>query len=334
MNWFTTQKSSDQPVRPDEVHMWFTLMNSGEVTAEDKAEFAAWRLENPGLYERYKTLEKTWDMAKDVTPSMPPGLAEVEAGSIKYSRVLAALAACLLIFFFVRPTDAPAPSPHTAYQTAISQIDRVNLEDGSQVLLNARSDMKVAMSTLRRDITLNEGEALFSVAHDKHRPFVVKARNGEVQAIGTEFNVDIRNDFVHVVVLEGVVKVTRYDENGENPNVLIARAGEEISYGGAHPGKSEKIALKTVAEPAEAVAWQEGKLIFNGDKLQDVVEEIGRYTNTPISIADESLKELSLYGIFNARDTEGILAAISSALPVTIEHRGEEIILLRKKAVA
>jgi transmembrane sensor len=94
------------------------------------------------------------------------------------------------------------------YETAVGGSQKVGLADGSSVLLNTDSRLRVQLSATRREIELIRGEALFTVAHDKLRPFYVSAAGTLVRAVGTEFSVRIRDDrTVEVLVAEGRVAV-------------------------------------------------------------------------------------------------------------------------------
>jgi len=79
------------------------------------------------------------------------------------------------------------PSP--IYATALGEQRSVRFEDGSTVELNSRSKIRVKYSKQERDVELIEGQALFHVAHDTSRPFIVAVGATRVRAVGTEFDV-------------------------------------------------------------------------------------------------------------------------------------------------
>src|SRR5262249_53251968 len=93
------------------------------------------------------------------------------------------------------------------YSTDIGEQRTIALKDGSRVELNARSKIKVLYSKERRSIELIEGQALFSVAKDPTRPFVVSSGNARVRAVGTQFDLYRKPVGTVVTVVEGRVAV-------------------------------------------------------------------------------------------------------------------------------
>jgi transmembrane sensor len=83
----------------------------------------------------------------------------------------------------------------------------IRLADGSRVQLNTDSEIDVSLQKERRQIRFVKGEARFDVAHDPSRPFLVTARDGSLQAMGTVFNLRQRKDFTELTVIEGKVAV-------------------------------------------------------------------------------------------------------------------------------
>ncbi|MCG8696066.1 MAG: FecR domain-containing protein, partial [Minwuiales bacterium] len=94
-------------------------------------------------------------------------------------------------------------------ETKESEHRSIELEDGSTIALGAASSLSVNYSGKRRTVVLEAGEALFEVAKDPNRPFVVLAGNGTITAVGTAFNVRRDADRVVVTVTEGEVEVVQ-----------------------------------------------------------------------------------------------------------------------------
>jgi transmembrane sensor len=93
------------------------------------------------------------------------------------------------------------------YSTRLGEVRTVALQDGSVVTLNTQSTIDVAYSRRDRRIQLISGEALFDVAKDASRPFLVSAGLAEVRAVGTSFTVSrVGAEPVEVMVREGVVE--------------------------------------------------------------------------------------------------------------------------------
>src|SRR5262249_33751548 len=93
------------------------------------------------------------------------------------------------------------------YTTGIGEQHRITLADGSIVELNAQSKIRVRYKDRRRDVELLDGQALFQVAHDTTRPFIVHTDSTNIRAVGTQFDVYRKSTGTVVTVLEGTVAV-------------------------------------------------------------------------------------------------------------------------------
>jgi transmembrane sensor len=179
----------------------------------------------------------------------------------------------------------------------------------------------VELTPQRRDIRLVQGEALFEVAHDKSRPFVVQAHETGVRAVGTAFAVRLEGTQVDVTVTEGVVEVAQL----KSLSAVVSRAMPAAPEGGvqrviAHERAIIAPAGPPVVEPmapAEAqrrLAWKDGMVSFEGEPLRMAVAEFNRHNRRQIVIDDPSLASVPVVGVFRTTDIEGFIAAAAVAL--------------------
>ena len=213
-----------------------------------------------------------------------------------------------------------------SYRTRVGEQRTVLLSDGSSVQLNTASLIRVAFARDRREVRLLHGEAHFKVAHDPARPFLVDAANARLRAIGTAFDVRIRNPaVVDLTVTQGVVAVvSAAGAKGGEPHIAAGQAA--VIDGGA------------VAETAlggEALrrrtAWRQGVIELNGETLAQVVEEFNRYQAHPIVIGDARLETLRIGGRFQVTETDKFLSALSASFPIAVIHTGDGGVLLTSK---
>lgn len=249
---------------------------------------------------------------------------------------------------------------HPLYVTEIGERRSVTLADGSTVDLNARSKLRIEFSNAERRVELLEGQALFQVAKDKARPFIVRSGEATVRAVGTEFDVYRKETGTTVTVLEGRVAVYSTE-----PQVLPATGnsavgssevpvaapgsgspgqGTTLPVGLADPARSAAVYLsageQVTVSPgiidtphhtdSEAVsAWMQRKLIFHGTKLSEVVEEFNRYNRTPLVIADPALTSMEISGVYSSKDPASLLRFLQDQ-GVTVQERRGEVRLERK----
>lgn len=199
----------------------------------------------------------------------------------------------------------------TYYETGVGDSRKAMLPDRSSVLLNTDSRLRVRLASARRDSELLRGEALFTVAQDKLRPFYVKAAGTLVCAVGTSFTVRIRDDSsVEVLVAEGRIAIGAADRSAHN-QVL----GSSAPYGGAgdhilFDQGSWTIKHQTSDYVARKLAWTSGRISFDGETLSEAVHEFNRYNRRHFAIADPAIARIRVGGLFDATDPESFAATL------------------------
>jgi len=184
-------------------------------------------------------------------------------------------------------------------------------------------------------VRLVQGEALFEVAHDAARPFVVRAGNALLKDVGTQFNVDIRSNGTTVTVVEGEVAVDSAATSesaaaqsgiGDTVEALILRANDRVLVTPAGVGTPQR-----GVNVAASVAWIQRQLMFEHRPLGEVAEEFNRYNKDRIDIDSAELKRQEVTGVFDAKDPASFVAFLSSVPGVEIREgaNGTHIVLLR-----
>jgi transmembrane sensor len=188
------------------------------------------------------------------------------------------------------------------YETAIGEVRKLPLSDGSIATLNTASELKVEMSRDARRLNLVEGEAWFKVAKNPDRPFVVESGKVRIQALGTAFSVRRRDDGATVLVTEGSVDV--WVEGQENQRTKVA-AGEKALVVQGQPPQS----VAATAEIEHALAWRYGQISLFGETLAEAAAEFNRHNTRKIVVSDPALGAEKVVGGFNADDPEGFARA-------------------------
>jgi transmembrane sensor len=239
---------------------------------------------------------------------------------------IAAVAAVVAILIARGPAADPLLETNGLYATAVGQQTTKGLADGSRIMLNTNSQIKVEYGDRYRRVYLLQGEALFTVAKNAERPFRVYAGNGLIEAVGTAFSVYLRGAEVDVAVTEGRVSLASIESpanqsaqhQGMQPLGLLS-AGQvaTIRSSLADPAAGSASVLEEF-EPippqqlAQRLAWSEGVLMFSGETLENVVKELGRYTTVSIEIPDETIRSMRVGGRFPVGETETMLSALET----------------------
>lgn len=208
--------------------------------------------------------------------------------------------------------------------TALGEVRRVPLADGSIASVNTASRVAFAMQETRRDVKLEEGEAWFQVAHDKTRPFVVAAGDVRVQAVGTAFSVRRRDDGVDVLVTEGVVEAWVVGHESRRTRI----AAGSMSF---VADRSASIAVSEASEDIErTLAWRSGELVLNGQTLSYAAAELNRYNKRKLVIDDAGLGDEALVGYFRTEQPEVFARAAGNMLDAEVRIEGDTIHLTRR----
>jgi transmembrane sensor len=211
----------------------------------------------------------------------------------------------------------------TTYQTALGEVRRVPLADGSIASINTDSKLAVVMQENRRKVKLESGEAWFQVAKDKARPFIVEAGHVRVEAVGTAFSVRRRDTGADVLVTEGVVDVWIEGSQG---------AHKRIAAGSRTFVRSESPAIKAVNawdDVERQLAWRTGELALNGESLAYAASELNRYNRRKLLIEDPQLAEKPLVGYFRTDQPENFARAVATMLDARLRLEGDTIRLSR-----
>lgn len=205
------------------------------------------------------------------------------------------------------------------YRTAVGEQRSITLSDGSIVELNARSEVRIAFRDEQRDVELLDGQALFRVAKDQRRPFIVQAGTTSVRAVGTQFDVYRRSTGTTVTVVEGRVAVLSATDQAamqsqmrETPvalPILVTKAmlvaGEQMTV---TPSGTQKVERPNIAA---ATAWTQHQLVFDGTPLSEVLEEFSRYTTRGLIIDTPELAHLQISGQYTSNSPDSLLRFLS-----------------------
>jgi transmembrane sensor len=212
------------------------------------------------------------------------------------------------------------------YRTQLGEMRVIPLSDGSVVFLNTNSEMKVRYTQSQRYIELVRGEALFDVAKNKQRPFIVQSSGTQVRAVGTSFNVKALPDQpVQVLVREGIVEVRR-PGIPVAPTVLVAMNSRAIAP------QDAPIVAKPVetAEVGRELAWRVGRIAFHGETLGEAAAEFARYSDVRIRIDDPDVANQRVTGLFVSTDPIGFANAVAISFDLRSEISGGQIRLMHE----
>jgi transmembrane sensor len=333
---------------------WHDRLQRENVSDETRQAFNLWLAQSPEHERAYAAIDRAWSvlqagvhepeilalrheaalrLSRAASRSLRPlrfatAVALVLAlGGIATLLVTHSLAERSILAWVLEPSNTET---ERIYTTTVGERLVVTLLDGSQVTLDTQSQLRVAWSKRERNMKLVRGQALFEVAKDRTRPFVVEARKQRLVALGTAFDVRVEDGQMKVTMIEGTVRVepaTATSDSRTTPlsPARILTAGEQLvvdaqSEDHIHP-----------ADPDRATSWRRGQIIFDDTRLADAVGELNRYSETQIVLSDPTLADLRLSGAFATGRPNVFVEAVTGYFAVAVASRDSQSIVLKAR---
>lgn len=322
----------DRTLIEKEAVAWFTRIH-GNPSRADQQDFAAWLEASEDHRLAYGHVAELWSVlgpaaaTQDATiqPALTRALERIEGHRRKRRRgaTVPVMTGCIMLlaagFWLWLERPHLLQDMQADFISERRERREIDLADGSRVIMDADTAIKVSISSLERRIHLLRGNAYFEV-RPSGVPFRVKAQSGEATVLGTEFEVALKADeLVTVTLAKGSVAV---GVDGRRENVVL-KPGESVDYGQKGLGEARGI------DPDEAFAWRNGRLIFTNARLGDVLAEIARYRDGRLIVLGKALEERRVSGNIALDDPEKALAAMQSSVGFRMTVLGSRLAVIR-----
>ena len=357
MNDSATEPKNIDAVR-EKAREWLLRLHCDEATQEDRTAFSRWLEESDAHRAAFEHSERVWrsiglgdavldlvdetELASRVRMSLQqPAGARANETRRRFITRMSRVAAAAVLFAvggLIWRVAIYDPVEEVRYASAVAQNRPVALPDGSVVTLSGASEIVTRFSRKTRAVTLARGAAYFDVARDADRAFFVTAGRTQVRVLSTAFEIRRGPDDIRVSVAEGQVAVAALQTDGDAAGGAQKRlsAGEQIaaSPDGAFLGG------KRAFDSGAALAWLEGRFVYDGASLKEVVADVNRYRSKKIEILDPGLFDMKVTTSFRADQTDQMLAASGDRISdqnraglepadYYLQHRGRPVIFTR-----
>jgi transmembrane sensor len=332
------QNSKDE-LALGEAAQWRARLSAPDCSEAERAACARWRQANAVNEAAFQQVERAStqieqalladrrlqalvDRALQTTPQKQKSF--VARRRVPLALAASAMLATLSVWFATTWLDAndSTASASITLTAPEKSARQVALADGSIAHIDAGAKIAVSIGDRERRVEVVSGRALFEVAHDKQRPFIVSANGTQTVALGTQFEVNRTDSQTLVTLVEGSIAVTGKDGwrerliPGEQLRVSTGKEGEHVRYS---------------VDAATVTSWSRGWLVFRGTPLHEALREINRYSGKQVRLADVSLAGLEVAGSFIAGDSQSIVSAIAEVLPIRVVDGGSSEIILFKR---
>lgn len=317
-----------------EAAAWISSLHGPDRNQDMEDDFRAWQKLSPAHREAFEKMTDIWQAIPGTQAAQAFQQArEDDARRARRSRSTAwrwAVAAVAGVVVAVVMVGLQQWRERDLYASAVGEQRSVMLADGTRMLLNTASQARVNFEAKQRTVEVSAGEALFEVAKDPSRPFVVRVGGSEVVAVGTVFWVRFTDgpkqaDALTVTLVEGEVKVRPTAAGGGNlapQKPVTLKPGDRLTL--QHDGLPSAAGVKVQLDRPNmehAMAWQRHEASFDTTALADAVAEINRYSRTQIVLSkDVEEAKYLLSGTYRTGDSAAFANAVAMVYGLKVQE--------------
>lgn len=287
---------------------WIARLHGNGRTREVEEGFRRWLAASPEHKAAFEMANDLWTQTEHwPKPTIPtivrrPGLGVV----LTMPRALLAAAAVAALTLVGTMLYLHEPG----IVTEVGEQRNITLEDGTRVALNTNTRIHVDYNKLERLVRLESGEALFDVAKQVDRPFVVSAGERRITALGTQFLVRKEAHRIAVTLMEGKVAVASYPP---------LTPGQRLTFKAQSPPALDRPVLR------QLTAWESGQVVFDHTPLRGAIAEMNRYSSLQLVIDDAASSELEITGVFRSGDSVSFANAVAENYGLAVDTQPDRI---------
>ncbi len=313
---------------------WIVRIKAHDATDAEREAFQAWRNADPANAQAYAKMERTWGLVasmQHLKGSAAANDAERRSPSWRAPAFAIAASALLAIGAFAWFTQPPPTITAQHIETAPGELRTITLTDGSTIQLSGGADVSLAVTRNERRVELTSGYALFDVAHDPERPFIVHTPRGDIRDLGTSFVIRVSDAEVRTTVLHGRVSGAAEQRgvfSALSPRQTVtAEANQEILLDD-HGAQVVPIAADSIPR---RLAWQQHMLAFDNEPLSEAIADVSRQTGWTFELAEPDLANVRVGG-YVAADPEAFIALITESLHLDARRDGDRRVIFSRRS--
>jgi len=289
----------------DQALDWIVRLHSGAMRPVDHAAWQEWRQTSPAHEAAAQEAELIWQGIG----SAGSAWGRKRRNNRITRRALIGGGAAVVVAGGLNQLGVLGTHLLAEYQTATAERRNIRLEDGTSVVMNARTALSSMFGNGGRGVSFYRGQAFFDVDRHERGPFHVSSGGHDILSLGGAFDIDLNHEHLTVTVFEGRATLIRAGRELH----LSANQRLRVGYGEAQPQVD-------LVDGEMAGAWRRGKLIFNRRSLADLAVELERYRGGRILILSDQLAALEVSGVFDLSDPDAVLETIQMSLPVQVSY--------------
>lgn len=352
--------STIKPEAAAEAAAWFAEFRAEDVTPSTRARFDDWLRQSPQHIEAYIEVAAGW---AELPTADPEGRIDVQAlvarareshddnvvtlrpadhsgrRSNPRARTQALAASLALISILSGAIAWVWLYRADTYSTGIGEQRTLVLADGSTVILDALTTVRVRFSKTARAVDLVKGQAYFHDTYEPGRPFVVRSDEATIRAIGTQFDVHRQRDGMVVTVVEGKVAVAEPSQAALSqpaaglPSMAVDRASlrpPSLAHVFVSAGEQVTLTAQLIRRPervdvSAATAWVQKRLVFDNTPLEKVAAQFNLYSSRRLVIVDPALRSVEISGVYSSADPVSLIGFLRAQPTLLVTETDDEI---------
>jgi len=317
-----------EDARREDAAAWVVRLEASDVSDADALAFDAWLSaspENAAAFDAALAVSQVYAAAGEPVArelgarrALPP-----PAMGRRAIVGMGAVAAAAAFAVVIAPQFAAADTE--TYVTAKGERRTVQLADGSTVDLNGGTRLAVTLARDARRVTLDQGQAVFDVAHAPRRPFTIAAGDRMVRVVGTQFDVRRLEGKLSVTVVRGAVEVRPAE--GASGRAYRLHPGQKLDH-----VEGATLARVAAAEPHEVLGWRTGRLVYREQPLGEVVADLNQQFSTPIRVEDPALAATPISGVLVLDNQAAVIRRLALLVPIQAVRSDAGVVLRRDLA--
>jgi len=286
--------------------------SSTELSVEEKTKLNNWKIDNLAEFE---SLAKSWQTVPkfeykefDTQTAWQKIDHKIVKKELKTTKVFSikpflkyAVAASIILIVTIGGFNLfgnSATNGYVAFENNTNTVKTLHLEDGSVIYLGGQTTIEYQNEfASHRNIKLN-GEAFFEVHRDEQHPFIITTTYGEIEVLGTSFNINTQNKNTVVSVKTGRVEL-----RNDLETIILIKNESAISNG--------KVITPKTTVNANYLSWKTGELIFKNTPIAEVINSLNSFYHTNITIEKSVNPNQNFTGQFNNQKLDVILEALT-----------------------
>lgn len=336
----TTSAPKLQGLASDEAAAaWLVRIDAAPLSVDEQTEFDGWCAESPANAAAFSRAQATWALFNETDNDPTLNVLRASALAVKKRpryglwmgaglAAAASLVAAIALNMHRLPgqfensgtrlatksSTAGSTSGPSEYATAKGERRTIKLADGTAVTLNTDSAVRVAYIADHRFVRLLRGQALFEVAKDPHRPFIVQAGERQITALGTVFEVRLDTNRMKVMLVEGKVVVDQAEDSAATGGKIMVPT--VLTPGETLVAKGQAAPQISTVDVEQQLRWRDGFVEFNDTPLAEAVSEMNRYSTKQLIARSPQVANLRVSGVFRTGSPDRFAAIAGELLPV------------------